>query len=294
MPKSLKDFAEDPKFKTKKELKEEFDQAMALVEGSGYIVHKPVPKDASAKTLDLDHLTGKDRLKLAIVSCTHLGSKYQQITALREFVAYAQKQKVDAFVHAGDLEDGPVARHDNPHEVFKHDYQAMLDYCVETLPRTNKPWYVISGNHDDWWTDKGGPNIISALCDRRDDLTFLGNSLGYLTFKDTLIEVYHMNSGSAYAYSYKLQKHIESLSPERKPNVCLMGNFHKFCAVNYRNVLGLQLPAFQSQTPWMAGKSLVSEVAGVIVEIGLDRKGISPVSRFEICNTFEPRQDDWP
>lgn len=267
---------------------------ISMAEERGYIIHKPRPPEADTTTLDIDHLTKGDRLRLAVVSCTHLGSKFQQITALREFCAYARKAKVDAFVHVGDLQDGPVRRHRNPHEVFKHDYGAMLDYCVGTLPTTGKPWYIIGGNHDGWWQDDGGPNLIRALCDRRDDATYLGQDLGYLRFKNTLIEAFHYDSGSAYAYSYKAQKHIESLDAARKPNVSLIGNFHKFCALYYRNVFAVQLPAFQAQTSWMARKSLVSEVAGVILDIGLHAKGLAPTTRLEVVHTFEPREDDWP
>ncbi len=264
-----------------------------LAEERGYVIHKPRP--IAVPVLNVDHLTGKDRLKIAVVSCTHFGSVFQQLTALREFCEYADSEaKVDLFVHAGDLEDGPGWRHKNPAETFKHHYDAMLDYAEETLPRTSKPWKIISGNHDDWWTIDGGPDIIKALCDRRDDCEYLGQSLGYLEFKNTLLEVTHLNTGSAYAYSYKPQKHVEALSVERRPNVCLIGNFHKFCALYYRNVLTLQLPSFQAQTSWMAGKSLVSEVGGVILEIGLHPKGLTPVSKFEVVYTFEPRGKDWP
>ncbi len=264
---------------------------IAEAERRGYIVHKPAPP--KAETLSIDHLTGRDRVRLAVVSCTHLGSRYQQLTALREFCAYAKRAKVDAFVHGGDIGDGPVARHRNPSEVFKHTYDASLDYIVETLPVTGKPWYVIAGNHDWWWDTDGGPDMIRALADRREDISYLGRGLGYLTFGDTRIEVTHLDTGSAYAYSYKAQKHIESLSVERRPHVSLIANFHKFCALWYRNVLALQLPSFQSQTPWMAGKSLVSEVAGVIVEVGLAPKGLAPVAKFEVVRTFEPRENDW-
>jgi predicted phosphodiesterase len=266
-------------------------ELIGLLEQRGYVVHRPAPP--KAETVAIDHLTGRDRLRLAVVSCTHLGSRYQQLTALREFCAYARRAKVDAFVHAGDVGDGPVTRHRNPHEVFRHTYDAALDYIAESLPETGRPWYLISGNHDDWWTLDGGPDMMRALAERRDDIHYLGKSLGYLTFRETRIEVTHLNTGSAYAYSYKAQKHIESLSVERRPHVSLIGNFHKFCALYYRNVLAVQLPSFQSQTPWMAGKSLVSEVGGVILEIGLHPKGLSPLTRFEVVYTFEPREDDW-
>lgn len=292
----LDDIYAEVKPKTKAELKTEHSDAIHLLETDGYIVHKPRPPEAETTTLDIAHLTSKDRLKLAVVSCTHFTSKYQQLTALREFCEYADREaKVDAFIHAGDLEDGPVKRHRNPHEVFKHDYGAVLDYSIEVLPRTRKPWYIIGGNHDRWWMDDGGPNIIKELCERRDDCTYLGQDLGYLNFKDTMIEVFHFDAGSAYAYSYKLQKHIESLDASRKPHVCLMGNFHKFCILpRYRNVLGIQLASFQAQTAWGASKSLVSEVGGIILDIGLVPKGLAPVTKVEIVSTFEPIEGDWP
>jgi hypothetical protein len=174
------------------------EQIVRLAERAGYIVHKPRPPEEEVATLSIDHLTGKDRIRLGIVACTHFGSKYQQLTALREFCEYADRTaKVDAFVHGGDVEDGPVKRHRNPHEVFKHDYNVMLDYCVEVLPRTRKPWYIIGGNHDRWWIDDGGPNIVKALCEQRNDATYLGQDLGYLSFKDTLIEVFHYDARSA-------------------------------------------------------------------------------------------------
>ena len=289
---TLEDFTDKPK--TKKQQAAELADAIAMAEREGYVVHKPRPPSEEVTTLALDGLTGKDRLRLAIVSCTHFGSKYQQLTALREFCAYATKAKVDAFVHGGDLEDGPTKRHKNPHEVFKHDYDAMLDYCAEVLPKTGKPWYVIGGNHDRWWQEDGGPDIIRALCDRRDDLTYLGQDLGYLTFGDTMIEVFHFDSGSAYAYSYKAQKHVESLDASRKPHVALIANFHKFCALYYRNVYTVQLPSFQAQSAWMASKSLVSEVAGVILDVGLHPKGLAPLTKLETVYTFEPKENDWP
>ncbi len=268
-------------------------ELIRLAEQRGFVIHKPQPIEAPV--LDVSNITGKDRLRIGVVSCTHFGSKYQQLTALREFCEYADTvADVDLFVHAGDLEDGPGSRHKNPSEVFQHTYDAMLDYSAAVLPQTRKPWKIISGNHDDWWTIDGGPDLIKALCERRDDCEYLGKSLGYLRFRDTLIEVTHLNTGSAYAYSYKPQKHVESLSPERKPNVSLIGNFHKWCVLMYRNVLTVQLPSFQAQSSWMAGKSLVSEVAGVIIDIGLHNKGLAPLVKVESVYTFAPRANDWP
>lgn len=286
----LKEFATEAQ-KTEKERRAD---AIADLEREGFVIHKPQPPEAITKTLDLTELRGKERVRFATVSCTHFGSKFQQPTALNEFVRYAKKQKVDYLIHGGDVTDGPFSRHKNPHEVFLHDYNRVVDYTVDKLPKVGIPWLMISGNHDDWHLLDGGPDIVKTVAGERDDITYLGRSLGYLNVGDFTIEVVHPNQGSAYAYSYRLQKHIESLSPDLKPNICFMGNFHKFCAVYYRNVLGLQLPSFQAQTPWMAGKSLVSEVGGIILEVGRGKRGLAPSSSFEVVYSYTPRPDDWP
>jgi hypothetical protein len=75
----------------------------------------------------------------------------------------------------------------------------------------------------------------------------------------------------------------------------LIGNFHKAVIMpRYRNVFAVQLPSFQAQTGWMASQSLVSEVAGIILDIGLHPKGIAPVAKVEVVSFYEPLADDWP
>jgi len=238
-------------------------------------------------------IEGTERIKMAVVSCTHFGSKFQQLTALREFCSYAVDQGIDYFVHGGDVEDGPVRRHRNPQGVFLHTFGAYRDYVAENLP-TGAPWLMISGNHDDWWTADGGPDIIEAVAGLRDDITYLGQSHGFLKLGDATVEVLHANDGGAKQTSLKLRNHLESVSPAMKPNLCLLGNYHKFCVASHRNVLGVQLPSFQAQTPWMSSKSYVSEVAGVILEIGTTTKGLAGSAKFELVTTYEPREEDYP
>jgi predicted phosphodiesterase len=271
------------------------DEVIKEAERRGYVIHKPRPPEDITTTLDLGRLEGRDRIRFGVVSCTHFGSKYQQVTALHEFAAYCKEQGVDYLIHGGDVEDGPTSRHKNPHEVWLHEFDSIVDYVVEQgLPDVGIPWKMISGNHDDWWLLDGGGDICKAIAEQRDDVEYLGRSQGYLKLGRLLVKVIHINAGSSYAYSYKLQKHIESLAGGQKPHVVLMGNFHKFCAVYYRNTFGIQLPAFQTQTQWMRTKSLVSEVGGVIVDVGLDAKGMAPISKLEVVYTYEPRENDWP
>jgi predicted phosphodiesterase len=278
--------------KSKRQRAAELAEQIAAVEREGFIVHRPLPPKDEVVPIDLRAIRG-DRIKLAVVSDTHLGSKFQQPTALRDFLRYAKRSGCKAVLHGGDVTDGPVARHRNPTELFLHDFQSHVDYAVETLPNVGLPWYVISGNHDDWHLADGGADVVRAICAARDDFTYVGRSGGYVTLKDVLIEMHHPDKGGSYAYSYGVQKHIESLAPARKAPLALIGNHHKLNVLFYRNVWGVLLPGFQAQSFWMAGKSLVSDVGGMIVEVGASPKGMAPSFRFEAVMTYEPRED-WP
>lgn len=274
-----------------------------LAEERGYIIHKPQPAVRGVVEADTSKIRGK-RVRLAVISDTHFGSKYQQTTYLHNFLAYAEERDCHMVVHGGDVTDGPFRRHHNPHEVWLHDYGATVDYVASerAIPelrskRTRRriPQAWISGNHDDWWLDDGGPDIVADICSRRPDIDYLGRSGGLIRFGDVLIEVFHPNEGGAYALSYKLQKHIEGMPPEEKPHIYLAGNYHKSIHLpGYRNVEGFLLPAYQSRTHWMRGKRLASIVGGIILEFGIDTKGLAPSLNVEWVIQRQPIDGDWP
>ena len=269
------------------------EDAIAALEAEGYVVQLPQPPVTPLHEFDVSRVRG-DRVKVAIISDTHFGSKYQQPTYLNEFLRYAKRSKVQAVLHCGDVTDGPFKRHRNPHEVFKHSWPAMVDYTVDSLPKLGIPYYFISGNHDDWYMDDGGPDVVAAICAERDDFTYLGVTDAFMRFGKVQVEMFHPNEGVSYALSYKLQKHIEGMSPDEKPHIYLAGNYHKACHLpGYRNVEGFLLPAYQSRTHWMRGKRLASIVGGLILEFGTTPKGLASSMRLEWVLEREPLTDDW-
>jgi predicted phosphodiesterase len=289
-PKNLEDFAKAPptaEFSDK--------DLTAEMERRGWVVHKPQPPE-TVHEFDTSRIKG-DRVRLGIISDTHFGSKYQQPTYLREFMRYAVKAgRVDAFIHGGDVTDGPIEMHKGSiHEKFLHTYDSQRDYAVETLPEVNRPIHLISGNHDDSYLKNAGGEIVDDVCSRRDDLTYLGSSHGYMRFGDVLLQVDHPHDGGSYALSYKLQKRIESMSPERKPHILLCGNYHKAVYLSaYRNVEGFLLPAYQAQTKFMVDKAIANVVGGLIIEFGVSaRKGIAPSFKMEWVIEREPKEGDW-
>ena len=120
-----------------------------LAEQRGYVVHRPQPSVRPVIDVDVSRVKG-DRVRIAVISDTHFGSKYQQVSHARDFLAYAKKRKVSMILHCGDVTDGPFRRHRNPHEVWLHSFPAMVEYASSphALPELGIPYKVISGNHD--------------------------------------------------------------------------------------------------------------------------------------------------
>lgn len=267
-----------------------------VAEQRGYIIHKPRPAIRPVTVFDDSRIRG-DRVRIAIISDTHFGSKYQQVTHLRTFLEYARKRKVHEILHIGDFSDGPFQRHKNPQEVWLHSFPSMVEYASSTqaLPEIGIPYKHIDGNHDDWWADNGGPIFGEAIAAKRDDFEYLGSPNAFRRYGDILVELSHPNEGGAYALSYKLQKHIEGMPPEEKPHIYLAGNYHKAGHLPaYRNVEGFLVPAYQSRSHWMKGKRLASVVGGIILEFGIVTKGLAPSLNIEWVIERVPLNDDWP
>jgi Icc-related predicted phosphoesterase len=216
-----------------------------------------------------------------------------------------KKQRVDAICFAGDVTDGGTKMHPGfEYETFSHGADAQeeeaADILIPEAERLRVPWYVIGGNHDNSHYKQGGIDIVERLCRRSDWFNYLSpglgnarNSVGFIRIGRLLVEICHPHMGSAYAWSYRGQKWIEALSPENKPHLVLMGNFHKPLQMDYRNIHYLMLPAYQSQSSWMASKSLVSTVGSAILEVGTEPMGLSPSIKLEWLIERVPREKDW-
>lgn len=267
-----------------------------LAEERGFVVHKPEPALDPIR-FDTSRIKGK-RVRVAFISDTHIGSKYQQVTYLREFMRYAERDaKVDCFIHGGDVVDGPFEAHRGAiHEMWTGTYDGQRAAAIEQLPQTKVPGHVIRGNHDEFFLKNAGGDIVGDICAAR-GFEYVGqtSSGALLEFGDVRVLVQHPHDGMSYALSYKLQKRIEALSPENRPHIIALGNYHKTAHLPaYRNTEGFLLPSFQSQSAWMASKGLASIIGGLIVEFGIATKGLAPSLKTEWVLYREPIKNDWP
>jgi predicted phosphodiesterase len=220
-----------------------------------------------------------DAIRIGAISCTHLGSLYQQLTALREYYRYCAETGVTDIFHAGDLVDGISVYEGQEYEIFAHGYDAQLQYAIE-----NYPWeegittHVIAGNHDYSFAKISGANIVQAISREREDIHYLGDFGAHIEIEDIRIYIMHGRGGNAYARSYKIQKLVENFTPENKPHILLVGHWHTLCILpTYRNVEAFSLGSFQAQTPYLRRLGIWPVVCGLILEITPDDKGLAKI-----------------
>jgi predicted phosphodiesterase len=236
---------------------------------------------------------GSDHMRLGLVSDTHLGSRYEQLTALRSFYAYADSVKVHAYIHAGDLTQGSDRMHKGMElEVHAHGADAQAAYAAAVYPRSRRRTYVITGNHDDSFLKDGGMNVVRRVCSQRPDLSYVGQDAAYLTLGSLRSFVVHPDGGGSYAKSYKPQKLAESLPLDRRVGLLLVGHYHNWGAFRQKETVALMLPCFQSQYAWLARKALHPDIGGVIVDVWMDAEGRIRRFRHEVVD-YPPLDEDW-
>jgi predicted phosphodiesterase len=260
----------------------------------GYFVSK-VPPTASGKTFkpDIRQMSGR-KYRFGVVSCTHLGSKYQQLTHLYTFYKYCKRKGVDTVLHCGDLVDGEKIYRGQEYELHTHGATAQKRYCVDNYPHvTGIKTLVIMGNHDESFYRTSGYNCVEAICAERDDMEYIGDYLAYINLDTIRIAIMHSDGGISYARSYRVQKIIEQLAPESKPHLMFVGHWHVNAMIPaYRNVEGVSIGAFQSQTPYLVRKGLMPNVSGLVVEVEVNDKGLVGV-KYDWRHFYEMKKNDY-
>jgi len=232
-----------------------------------------------------------ERQKVAVISDTHLGSKYCLRDQLKEFVHYAYDQGVREILHPGDVVDGDY-RH-GKFEMSHMGLDAQADDLFDVLPKLpGLSYHGITGNHDFTFTEQSGIDVGHYLSNHfkergRNDLHFYGNRGAFLKIRGAVVHLWHPRSVS-YARSYAIQKHIEKYSSGEKPQILLCGHWHVFCHVYERGVHGIACPTFQGGGSAF-GKSLggAPAIGGLIMSWDLTEDGTMRAFCLEKRSYFE-------
>lgn len=254
---------------------------------------------------------------IAVASDWHCGSKDAQPTSLNKFLQYAYEEfDVRHTFVPGDVTDGikvyrghldnliPESRPiDNAHSWVATEVQSRLaDIYAPVLP--DHTYYIMGGNHDDNHLRISGLDPIRMLCEKRDDMVYGGYDVwGIPLTEKTYIRLFHGKGGLAYARSYKLQKGIESLAFEAlreamredmPPIVSMLiaGHWHLTNHTPEPPLHGILAGCFQGQTDFMKTRNMSPHIAGVILQLKVNKQGkISEFAHRPLH--FEEIDKDW-
>lgn len=238
---------------------------------------------------------GTEIIRFAIMGDTQIGSKYTQLTHLHNFYDICEREGIRDIYHTGDITDGLKMRTGHEYELYEVSADEMRDDVVANYPkREGITTHFITGNHDASIYKHVGYDIGQAIANSRPDMKYLGRDCAviHLTPKCTL-ELRHPWDGTAYALSYKMQKMIEAMESDSKPNILAVGHYHKVEYLFYRNVHALQTGCFQAQTPFTRGKGISIHMGGWIITIRVDKNGYIQGFTPELVPYYSSIKDDY-
>ena len=246
------------------------EELQALAEGRGFARHVDYPSIS---------LTGT-RHRLAVISDTHIGSRFSPYEWHDIVAEKVRELGCECVLHCGDLTEGMRIRRvgTQMYELSDLGFEAQRDRAVEAMSKYGIPIYAISGNHDAFFKEYAGADIVKAVADRVEGFEYLGYDTADIKVDGATIRLWHGGDGNSYALSYRLQKVIESMTGGTKPGILLAGHVHKFCYIFERNVHAISCPCMQMQTDWMRGKKLAAHTGFLVLDFEVHEGCISNLS----------------
>ncbi len=238
-------------------------------------------------------LSKLNNTKLCVVSDTHFGSIHQQLHLLNRVYQEAYDRGIDTVLHCGDIVDGNYPnRPENPRQQFLHGFDEQAAYVVDMYPYVEgMNTYYILGSHDETHYKNGQATINEWVSRCRPDMIYLGQDVGNIDINKVKFVMDHPGGGSAQALSYKLQKRIEGLESNFKPNIYLAGHYHKGYFFVYRNVHGILIPALCDKTQFQQKQGLANYVGACFLDIWSDKRG--NIQYFEPEQILFNKNDMW-
>jgi biotin operon repressor/predicted phosphodiesterase len=270
------------------------------LQSDGYQIMQHGDKCFLTKTLpysetQVDKRVNKAKMSFGVVSDTHLGSKNQQLTFLKDFYQRCADRGIDTVYHCGDLIDGEGLYRGHEHSVFIHGFDDQVAYAIENYPKVEGiTTELVGGNHDLVYVKRAGADPCVPISNARSDIIYHGPYSAWIRIAEiALMYLLHPDGGSAYAHSYKLQKIIESFEGGKKPRLTFIGHWHTWNHTKTRNVDGWLAGCFQSQTEYERRKALQPVIGGNIVTVEFDDEGDIRHVTPEFYQYLVPKEKDY-
>jgi len=244
-----------------------------FVHDSGIELAKTTPTGGHI-TIDQRYLKG-EATKFGFCTDNHLGSRYERLDVLEALYDIYEKAGITIVYNAGNMIDGEFRF--NKHNLHTHGLDHQVKYLIEKYPQRKGiiTYFITGDDHEGWYSQREGINVGKYIQNQaeyagRKDLQFLGHMEADITLEQkggsAKLRIVHPGGGSSYALSYAVQKLVESFTPGEKPNILLIGHYHKAEFLYYRGVFCIQGGTTEDQTPFMRKKRLAAHVGGWIVD----------------------------
>lgn len=214
-----------------------------------------------------------EHLKLLLISDTHLCSTKDRLDILRYLYNKAEDRGVNYILHSGDLTDGLSGRPQQLQELKELSYTGQRDYVIDRYPKSEIPTYIIAGNHDLWWVKQCGADIVKDICNNREDLTYLGSDCEDLKIGKLKVRLYHGKGGGAYARSYPMQKYLDAIPMEERPDILQTGHTHQAFYMKQGKTHCFQTSCLQDLTNFERSMGFNNDKSVWWVNVDLDDKG---------------------
>lgn len=272
-------------------------ELLLMAEERGFRMTRKRPGEA-ARLVKIPHRFDGKGVEIGIVSDTQFCSKYQQLSFLHEAYDLFASRGITDVLHAGDILDGQWMYRGHQYETIYSGADAQRDYAVTNYPkREGITTWLVGGNHDFSHIKISGHDALAAIGQKREDIRFLGYFAAMVEIGGVKLRLQHPRGGVPYARSYRLQKIVEQLSPQEKPDAIFVGHLHIGAYLpQYRNVESFQVPCFQAQTPYLAELGLHPTIGFLILRFlvnDVERKTGLVKTVHEWHHLFVPKTNDY-
>jgi predicted phosphodiesterase len=207
------------------------------------------------------------------VSDTHLGAKSCNYDELEAMYDVFEKRGIKAVTHSGDLCDGNGYVYKGQlSELDTHGIDDTVEMICKRYPkRKGIKTYFIAGNHDESFLLRENANIGKMIEAKRPDMQYLGFYDADVSINGVRVRLCHGGGGGSYALSYRLQKRVENLTGENKPQILIEGHYHTAIYACIRNIHCLTGGTFQGANNFSKRFGMPNVRGGWIIGVGKTR-----------------------
>ena len=104
-------------------------------------------------------------------------------------------------------------------------------------------------------------------------MIYLGADIADMKIGNLKIRLFHGSGGGAYAKSYKLQKYLDTIPVEERPDILQTGHIHQAFYMKQDKTHCFQTSCLEDQTPYCRSMGLSNDKSAWWVDVDFDDKG---------------------